>query len=49
MSRLGCLVACCAVVALAGPARAQDYPSRIVMRVFSVMASRGLTLALGPV
>src|SRR6516162_6160892 len=38
MSRLGCLVACCAVVALAGPAQAQDYPSRPVKAIVAVGA-----------
>src|SRR5262249_3328681 len=33
MSRLGRLVACFAVVALAGPVRAQDYPSRPVKAI----------------
>jgi hypothetical protein len=28
---------------------AQDYPTRLVLWVFSPMASTGLTLALGPV
>ena len=38
MSRLGCLVACFALVALAGPARAQDYPSRPVKAIVAVGA-----------
>src|SRR5262249_38862235 len=38
MSRLACLVACFAVVALAGPARAQDYPSRPVKAIVAVGA-----------
>ncbi len=38
MSRLGCLAACCAVVALASPARAQDYPSRPVKAIVAVGA-----------
>jgi len=38
MSRPCCLVACCAVVALASPARAQDYPSRPVKAIVAVGA-----------
>ncbi len=38
MSRLSCLAACCAVVALASPARAQDYPSRPVKAIVAVGA-----------
>jgi hypothetical protein len=38
MSRLCCLAACFAVVALAGPARAQDYPSRPVKAIVAVGA-----------
>src|SRR5262245_38677433 len=38
MSRLGCLVACFAVAALAGPAWAQDYPSRPVKAIVAVGA-----------
>src|SRR5262249_51708741 len=38
MSRPCCLVACCAVVVLAGPARAQDYPSRPVKAMVAVGA-----------
>src|SRR5262249_18543922 len=38
MSRLGRLVACFAVVALSGPARAQDYPSQPVKAIVAVGA-----------
>jgi tripartite-type tricarboxylate transporter receptor subunit TctC len=38
MSRLCCLAACFAVVALASPARAQDYPSRPVKAIVAVGA-----------
>src|SRR5215468_4946951 len=38
MSRLCCLTACFAVVALASPARAQDYPSRPVKAIVAVGA-----------
>ena len=39
MSRLCCLAACFAVVALASPAGAQDYPSRPVKAIVAVGAS----------
>jgi hypothetical protein len=38
-----------AAVAAPLAAAAQDYPNRILMRVFSPTASTGLTLAPGPV
>ena len=38
MSRLCCLAACFAVMALAGAARAQDYPSRPVKAIVAVGA-----------
>jgi hypothetical protein len=46
---LGAFLAAALVLSAVGGARAQDYPNRIVMCVFSPTPSTGLTLAPDPV
>jgi len=49
MPRPSMKLAALLLAALVVPVAAQDYPSRIVMRVFSPTASMALTVAVGPV